>query len=168
MTAALAGTRPLLRASLRHDGIRFAPWIAIATALSASSVLVYPWILPDPLERAALAVAVAANPALGIIFGPAFDLSTVDGFTAWRSLALAGFFTALGAIFTVVRATRGQEDSGQAELLASGVLGRASRLLTGVGLALIGWGGLLWVSVVTALFLVVGFVGFRRRDLAIP
>lgn len=138
MTAALAGTRPLLRASLRHDGIRFAPWIAIATALSASSVLVYPWIFPDPLERAALAVAVAANPALGIIFGPAFDLSTVDGFTAWRSLALAGFFTALGAIFTVVRATRGQEDSGQAELLASGVLGRASRLLTGVGLALIG------------------------------
>ena len=34
-------------------------------------------------------------------------------------------------------ATRGQEDSGQAELLASSVLGRGSRLLTGVGLALI-------------------------------
>ena len=37
----------------------------------------------------------------------------------------------------MVRATRGQEDSGQAELLASSVLGRGSRLLTGVGLALI-------------------------------
>lgn len=138
MTALLAGTRPLLRATVRHDGIRFAPWIAIATALSASSVLVYPLIFPDPLERAALAVAVGGNPALGIIFGPAFDLSTVDGFNAWRALALAGFFTALGAVLTVIRATRGQEDSGQAELLASGVLGRASRLFAGVGLALAG------------------------------
>lgn len=138
MTATLTGTGPLLRASLRHDGVRFAPWIAIATALSASSVLGYPWLFPDPQERAALAVAVGANPALGIIFGPAFDLATVDGFNAWRSLALAGFFTALGSILTVIRATRGQEDSGQAELLASGVLGRGSRLLSGVGLALIG------------------------------
>jgi ABC-2 type transport system permease protein len=54
---------------------------------------------------------------------------------AWRSLALGGFLAALGAIFTVIRATRGQEDSGQAELLASGVLGRASRLLTAVGMS---------------------------------
>lgn len=138
MTVRLAGTGPLLRASLRHDGIRFAPWVAIATALPVSSVLVYPWLFPDPLQRAALAVAVGANPALGIIFGPAFDLSTVDGFTAWRSLALAGFFTSLGSILAVIRATRGQEDSGQAELLASGVLGRASRLVTGVAMALIG------------------------------
>src|SRR5690606_33203961 len=99
---------------------------------------VYPLLFPDPLERAALAVAVGGNPALGIIFGPAFDLSTVDGFNAWRALALAGFFTALGAVLTVIRATRGQEDSGQAELLASGVLGRASRLFAGVGLALAG------------------------------
>ncbi|MFN3339280.1 MAG: ABC transporter permease [Dietzia sp.] len=138
MISVLTGTGPLLRASLRHDGVRFAPWIAIATALSTSSVLVYPWLFPDPQARAAFAVAVGANPALGFIFGPAFDLATVDGFNAWRSLALAGFFTALGSILTVIRATRGQEDSGQAELLASGVLGRETRLLTGVGLALIG------------------------------
>ncbi|WP_255572690.1 ABC transporter permease [Leucobacter tenebrionis] len=135
---ALAGAAPLLRASLKHEGRGFAPWIVIATALSASSVLVYPWVFPDQQERAGLAAAVGANPALGLIFGPAFDLSTVDGFNAWRSLALGGFLTALGAIFAVVRATRGQEDSGQAELLASGVMGRATRLLAGAGLAVIG------------------------------
>lgn len=136
--SALTGTAPLLRTSLRHEGRNFAPWIVIATALSASSVLVYPWIFPDQQERAGLAAAVGANPALGLIFGPAFDLSTTDGFNAWRSLALGGFLVALGAIFTVVKATRGQEDSGQAELIASGVIGRATLLLTGVGLALIG------------------------------
>lgn len=138
MSAALAGTGPLLRTTLKHDGRSFAPWIALATVLSASSVILYPLIFPDLQDRAALATAVGANPALGIIFGPAFDLTTTDGFNAWRSLALGGFLTALGAIFAVTRATRLQEDSGQAELLASGVLGRGSRLLAGVGLALMG------------------------------
>ncbi|WP_336658670.1 ABC transporter permease [Leucobacter sp. USHLN153] len=138
MSAALVGAAPLLRASVKHDGRSFAPWIAIATLLSASSVLVYPWVFPDQADRAGLAAAVSANPALGLIFGPAFDLSTSEGFNSWRALALAGFLTALGSILTVTKATRGQEDSGHAELLASGVLGRASRLLAGVGLAAIG------------------------------
>lgn len=135
MSMALTGTAQLLRTTLRHDGRRFAPWIAIATALSASSVIVYPLVFPTEAERFGLAAAVGSNPALGLIFGPAYDLTTVDGFNAWRSLALGGFLAALGAIFAVTQATRAQEDSGQAELLASGVLGRSSRLLTGIGLA---------------------------------
>lgn len=136
--SAVTGTAPLLRATLRFDGRRLAPWVAVATLLSASSVLVYPWVFPSAQARAALAGAVGSNPALGLIFGPAFDLSTPDGFNAWRSLALGGFLAALAAIFAVTRATRGQEDSGQAELLASGVLGRSSRLLTAVAVGALG------------------------------
>ena len=135
--AALVGTRPLLRASLRHEAHSFAPWVLLPTLLAVSSVIAYPLLFPEPQERQAFAATVGANPALGLIFGPAFDLSTVDGFTAWRSLALGGFVTALGAIFTTVKASRGQEDSGQAELLASGVLGRQSRLLTALVMAAI-------------------------------
>ena len=138
LTLPLAGTRLLLHASLRHDGRLFAPWVAAVTVLSASSVLFYPFVFPDQADRLALSATIGANPALGLIFGPARDLSTVDGFNAWRSLALGGFLVALGAIFAVVRATRAQEDSGQAELLASGVVGRSSRLMTGVGIALLG------------------------------
>jgi ABC-2 type transport system permease protein len=139
MNGTVAGTGPLLCASIRYDGRRsFVPWTVVVTVLAASSVLVFPWIFPEEADRAALATAVGANPALSLILGPAFDLTTSDGFAAWRSLALGGFLAALGAIFTVVRATREQEDSGQAELLASGVLGRASRLLTGVAMAAIG------------------------------
>lgn len=138
MSTGLTGTAPLLHASLRQDGRRMAPWIVLPTALSASSVLVYPWVFPTEMDRTGLAAAIGANPALGLIFGPAFDLSIVDGFNAWRSLALGGFLAALGAIFTVTRASRGQEDSGQAELLASGVLGRESRLLTAVTMAFTG------------------------------
>ncbi|TSD93727.1 multidrug ABC transporter permease [Gordonia rubripertincta] len=134
--ASTVGTRPLLKASLHHGGSTFAPWIVLPTALAVSSVLVYPWLFPDALERKAFATTVGANPALGLIFGPAYDLSTTDGFTAWRSLALGGFIAALGAIFIVVKGTRGQEDSGQAELLASGVLGRSARLLAALVMAM--------------------------------
>ncbi|HEY4153340.1 MAG TPA: multidrug ABC transporter permease, partial [Pseudolysinimonas sp.] len=76
MSTVLVGTPPLLRATIRFDGRLFAPWILIATALSASSVLVYPWVFPSQQDRAGLAAAIGANPALGLIFGPAFDLST--------------------------------------------------------------------------------------------
>lgn len=138
MSLALTGTAPLLRTTLHHDGRLFAPWAALVTALSASSVLVYPWVFPTEAERQDLATAIDSNPALGLIFGPVRDLLTVDGFNAWRSLALGGFLAALGAIFAVTRATRAQEDSGQAELLASGVMGRESRLMTAVGLATVG------------------------------
>lgn len=138
VAVSLTGTRTLLRASLKHDGRLFAPWVLIVTALSTSSVLVYPLVFPTPADRQALAAAIGANPALGLIFGPAHDLSTVDGFNAWRSLALGGFLVALGAVFAVTRATRAHEDSGQAELLASGVMGRSTRLMTGVAIALAG------------------------------
>ncbi|MBT0994697.1 ABC transporter permease [Cellulomonas sp. DKR-3] len=137
-SSSTVGTRPLLRASLRHDGRLLAPWAVIATALSASSVILFPIVFPDQQSRAALSAALGANPAIGLIFGPAYDLTTADGFNAWRSLALGGFLAALGAIFAVTRATRAQEDSGQAELLASGVMGRTSRLLAGVAMAVVG------------------------------
>jgi ABC-2 type transport system permease protein len=136
--AATTGTKPLLHASLRFDGRRMMPWVVLATFLSTSSVVAYPLVFPDEQDRLALAAAISANPALGLIFGPARDLTTVDGFNAWRSLALGGFLAGLGAILTVIRATRGQEDSGQAELLASGVIGRSTRLLVGVAMSMIG------------------------------
>lgn len=134
----LTGTRVLLRASLRHDGRLLAPWVAIITLLSASGPLLYPLIFPTLSERQELAAALGANPAVGLVFGPARDLLTDDGFNVWRSLALGGFAAALACVFAVERATRGQEDSGQAELLASGVMGSGARLMTGVLMATLG------------------------------
>lgn len=134
----LAGTPILLRTTLHHDGRLFAPWVVLVTALSSSSVLVYPLVFSTQEDRQQLSMAIGSNPALGLIFGPANNLLTVDGFNTWRSLALGGFLAALGSILAVTRATRGQEDSGQAELLASGVLGRGSRLMTAVGVGVIG------------------------------
>ena len=70
----LTGTGPLLKVSLRQDARSIAPWIAGVTVLSASSILAYSWIFPDPADRRALAATLGSNPALSLIFGPARDL----------------------------------------------------------------------------------------------
>lgn len=162
MSQALVGARPLLRTSLKQEARSFAPWIAGVTALSASSVLAYDFIFPDASDRKSLAAAVGGNPALSLIFGPARDLSTTEGFNTWRSLALGGFITALMAVFAVIRASRAQEDSGQAELLASGVMGRSTRLTVAVTMASV---ASVAVGVVSAV--VTGLCGSNWADAAL-
>lgn len=41
MRARLTGARPLLHVALKQDRVNIAPWIALISVLSASSVLVY-------------------------------------------------------------------------------------------------------------------------------
>lgn len=135
MSIRLTGTRPLLAASIRQDLRNIAPWVGLISALSASSILAYAWIFPDQSDRQALASALGANPALSLVFGPARDLMTADGFNAWRAGQLGAFFAGLMAILIVVRNSRANEDSGQAELIASAVLAREARLAVAVQMA---------------------------------
>jgi ABC-2 type transport system permease protein len=132
--SAITGTATLLPITAKANARSIAPWIAGVTALSVSSILAYRLVFPDAADRVGLSVALGANPALSLIFGPARDLMTNDGFNAWRSGALGTFFAALMAILTVVATSRADEDSGQAELLASAVLGRQARLAVAVTL----------------------------------
>ncbi|MFF5289735.1 ABC transporter permease [Paractinoplanes globisporus] len=147
MSQVLTGARPLLRASLKQDARNIGPWIVLISALSATSVLAYGWVFPDLQDRLQLAATLGSNPALSLIFGPARDLMTADGFNAWRAGALGTFFAGLMTIFIVVRNSRAAEDSGQAELLASGVMGRQTRLavatlmavLASIALGIVSW-----------------------------
>lgn len=133
----LTGTATLLRAALPQDARNLAPWVVLISLLSASSILAYAWVFPDQSDREQLATALGSNPALSLIFGPARDLMTGDGFNAWRAGQLGAFFAGLMAILAVVRSSRADEDSGQAELLASGVMARQSRLAVAVAIAAI-------------------------------
>lgn len=135
--SALTGTRPLLRVTLRQDAHLTAPWIVLISVLSASSILAYAWVFPDEQDRRALAGSLGVNPALSLVFGPARDLLSADGFNAWRAGQLGAFFAGLMAILVVVRNSRANEDSGQAELIASGVIARRSRLAVALLIAAI-------------------------------
>ncbi|MGO3362687.1 MAG: ABC transporter permease [Corynebacterium sp.] len=132
------GTWYLWRAAIRHDGPSMLVWMAFVLVMTVVPPVVYPLAFPGDADRMQLAGLVESNPALSLILGPSYDLMGTEGFSAWVSLAIGGFLAAMCAIFTTARVTRGQEDSGQAELLASGVVGRDARLLSGVLLSVTG------------------------------
>ncbi|GGD11862.1 ABC transporter permease [Nocardioides daphniae] len=135
--SATTGVRPLLAATLHQDARAIAPWVVLISVLSASSILAFALVFPDPADRSALELALAGNPALSLVFGPVRDLATADGFNAWRAGQLGALFAGLMTILVVVRNSRAGEDSGQAELVASAVVGRPARLAVAVLLAVI-------------------------------
>ncbi|GAA4906351.1 exporter of polyketide antibiotics [Tessaracoccus lubricantis] len=135
MRTPASGVRHLFKVALHQDARNIAPWVMLISVLSATSILGYRWVFPEQSDRISLARALGANPALELIFGPARELLTNDGFNAWRAGGLGAFFAGLMAILIVVRNSRADEDSGRAELIASGVITRRARLVVAVGLA---------------------------------
>lgn len=129
---ALAGTGQLIRLALRRDRIVLPVWALVVAFLAASGASAFEALYPNPAERAGLTASVAANPSFAIMFGPAYDLETAGGFTAWRFGTIAALLTSLIAAFTVTRHTRQEEDTGRQELLSSAVVGRYAPLTAGV------------------------------------
>lgn len=128
----LVGTRHLIVLALRRDRLILPVWIVALGLMPAVAANAYEELYPTMAARAPLTGTIGDNPALAVLFGPAFDLSTAGGFTAWRMLGILSLFIALMVIFTVTRHTRAEEDSGRHELLASGVIGRYAPLTAAV------------------------------------
>ncbi|GAA4664254.1 ABC transporter permease [Amycolatopsis dongchuanensis] len=124
----LTGTRQLVRLALRRDRVVVPIWVVLLGILPPVMASTYEQFYPDAADRATLTAGTAANPSIALLYGPAFDLSTAGGFTAWRLGVFLALFVALGCVFTVVRHTRQEEDTGRQELLSSGVTGRYAAL----------------------------------------
>lgn len=137
MVDLMAGYRPLLGAALRTQAPRVLVWLLVVPGLAASSAAAYDWVLPDEQAQHDMDLTIRSNPAFKMIFGPLGDLSTRDGFTSWHALTLGCLFTAVMASLLVIRASRGDEDSGQAELIAAGMVGGGTRLLVAESLAVL-------------------------------
>jgi ABC-2 type transport system permease protein len=151
---ALSGTWQLIRLALRRDRITLPVWILVIAVIPGSAVSAYQQFYPTAAERAALTAGMGANPSLSLLYGPAFDLSTAGGFTAWRYGSLIPLFLALACIFTVTRHTRQEEDTGRLELLASAVLGRYAALTAAVIVAALG-------SLATGMIAAAGMIGAK-------
>jgi ABC-2 type transport system permease protein len=94
----------------------------VATLAAGASVLVivsYHGLFAGSDDRTALA-AVAANPAIRTLFGPAPDLADPGGFAAWRTGTPLAVLVAAWALVTAVRVTRGEEATGRWNLLLAG------------------------------------------------
>lgn len=130
----LAGTGVLIRLALRRERIPLLAWVLGIGLVAASTFSAIAALYPDEGERAALAQSIAVNPAFLAITGPITGTS-VGAISAWRVTAVGTSLVALMAVFTVIRRTRADEESGRTELIASSVVGRAAPLAAAVAVA---------------------------------
>jgi ABC-2 type transport system permease protein len=150
----LTGTGQLLRLAMRRDRIVATVWVlglfAFALSQAASIVSLYP--TQADLDRLArTASGIGANPAVVALQGPAYDASTYGGATAWQVVTPGVFLIGLMSLLLMTRHTRQEEETGRAELVSAGAVGRNAWLAASL-LFVLG------VNVVLAALSVLGYV----------
>jgi len=123
----MPGLAELLRLALRRDRIMLPAWVlglGAAVLLTASS---YADLYKDPASRREVVTTLGETPATLALYGRIYA-DSVGGLVGWRlggiALALAGLMT----ILLVTRHTRGEEETGRAELLGAAVVDRRAPL----------------------------------------
>lgn len=118
------GTGTLIRLILRRDRIRLPLWVLGISGVNAASAAAVVGTYDSPEEIATYGVTAGDSAATLITSGRQVALDTLDGIVANEITLTATLGVTLMVVFTVVRHTRAEEESGAAELLRSGVLGR--------------------------------------------
>jgi ABC-2 type transport system permease protein len=125
----LAGTGLLLGAALRRDRRRLAIWVASLGGVTVYATVALGLVYPTAADRQGRA-AVIGTPAGTLLSGPGYgtDHYTLGAMIA-NELALSVMIAiAIMSILLVVRHTRAEEESGSAELLLTGSVGRRAPL----------------------------------------
>src|SRR3954471_9985480 len=145
----MAGTRELLRLAPRRDRVMIPAWVlglAAAVLLTASS---YVSLYATEASRREVVRTLGTTPATLALYGRIYADSgggLVGGRLGGIALALAG----LMSILLVTRHTRAEEETGRAELVGAGAVGRnaplAAALIT-TALASVALGVLVAVAV---------------------
>lgn len=131
--AAWAGVGTLLRFAVRRDRLRLPTWIVgvagTETLLAVSLVSLY----PDEASRAGAALTLG-NAGSTAFIGPVYHAHDYHWgiMIGHETLVLAAVAVALMSIFTVVRHTRAEEETGRAELVRAAQVGRHASLAAGV------------------------------------
>lgn len=147
----LTGTLGLLRLDLRRDRIVLPLWVLLLSVpLSTVYVASISGLYPETEQRAGLVASVMASPAQRALYGNIYN-DSVGATALWK----AGVFHALigvAVILTVIRHTRGEEETGRTELLDSCVVGRYAGLTAALILVF-------GASILTGLIGTVGLLG---------
>lgn len=139
----LAGLGALLRFALRRDRLRLPLWIIGITLAVVGTAASFPSVYPTAEDRLGARLTID-NPGTTALIGRIYgDTDYTYGIMTGHELTgLIGIAAALMSIFTLVRHTRAEEESGRAELLRSSVVGRhahpvaAALLVVGANLVL--------------------------------
>jgi ABC-2 type transport system permease protein len=146
----IAGTGDLVRLALRLDRVRLTVWVLAIAAMPAGTAANYMQLYPT--EQSLQNVSgVVSNASLVALNGPLFAVS-LGGLTAWK-IGVTGFvLVALMSLFTVIRHTRTEEETGRLELVGATAIGRHAHLTAALLVA-----GL--ANLVVALLVALGLVG---------
>ncbi|CAN5400076.1 exporter of polyketide antibiotics [soil metagenome] len=124
----MSGIARLLRMMARRDRMLLPLWIVAATVMPWGTYTSYTSLYSTEADRASLATSMDGAGGLMLLYGPPGDLTTAAGFTEWRIGSFLAILLGIFAILTIMRHTRAEEESGRAELLAAGALGRHASL----------------------------------------
>lgn len=122
----MAGTRALVRLTLRRDRVILPLWVFLLAIMPISQISAIGGLYTTDAELQAFAASMRSTPAFFALYGPLLDWH-VAALGVWR----AGFIPVmlgLASLLTVIRHTRVEEESGRRELLGSTVLGRQAPL----------------------------------------
>ncbi|WP_344843359.1 hypothetical protein [Nonomuraea dietziae] len=121
------GTWRLTTLVIRRERLIAPFWMALLAVLAAGQAGRYAQSFPTARSIADFAREMAANRALTAFAGEVHS-PTVAGMAVWKNADAIYTVLALIAILTIVRHTRGEEESGRAELVGAGVIGRFAPL----------------------------------------
>ncbi|RJQ80774.1 ABC transporter permease [Pseudonocardiaceae bacterium YIM PH 21723] len=144
----MSGTWSLIRLALRRDRIALPAWILGIFVMAISGPASFQQLYPTQAERTALAQTIDGNPAMVGVYGRIYDVADAGGLATWKTAPLCLVLVALMSLFTVMKHTRAEEESGRRELVGAGVVGRSAPLTAAILVAL---GANLLLAVITVL-----------------
>ena len=95
-------------------------WGSVFGLYASVSALGYATTYTTAESRAALVRSLGNNLGLNALIGPAHDIGTVTGFTAWRTVGVLSIVGGVWGLLAASRLLRGEEDAGRWELLLAG------------------------------------------------
>ncbi|WP_265521743.1 ABC transporter permease [Oerskovia flava] len=121
----LTGLGTLLRFFLRRDRIRLSVWALSIGLLFLYAATAFATVYPTAADRQ-LRASLIASPAATMMAGPGYGLEnyTLGAMVANEMTLTAMIAVAIMSILLIVRHTRTEEETGRAELVRAGVVGR--------------------------------------------
>jgi ABC-2 type transport system permease protein len=124
---AFTGTGRLVRLALRRDRIQLPLWLLGLILVQAVTISSIVGLYPDDSDRVALAMSSARSPVSlmfnGLVSGPSMGATVVA-----QGFLTVAIGAALMSTLAVVRHTRQNEETGRAEMIGAGIVGRHASL----------------------------------------
>jgi ABC-2 type transport system permease protein len=124
---AFTGTWRLVRLALRRDRIQLPVWLVSLILIEASTVSSIVGLYPDEEERLNLAIT-SANSPVSLMTNGLVSGSSLGATTMTQGLSVLGLGVAFMSTLAVIRHTRQNEETGRAEMIGAGIVGRHASL----------------------------------------